>query len=99
MDPFGPFPERLTHYISYREFLVWTEKNRRLEYIAGHEYGQANLSGGESAHRVEIAKVSRAFLPLLGFVLALGRNFSPEEDRVWGQFVAVLSNGLWPSLR
>jgi len=98
MDPFGPIPERLTHYINYREFLVWPDNNRSLEYIAGHEYGQANLSGGESTHRVEVAKVSQAFLPLLGIVPALGSNFSPEEDRAGGQFVAILSNGLWQRL-
>jgi len=47
--------------------------------------------------RLSCASVEQNFLPTLGIVPILGRNFLPEEDRPNGPRVALISYGLWSS--
>jgi putative ABC transport system permease protein len=61
---------------------------------AAYTWTEATFSGDSLPERVEGAKVSLEFLPMLGARFALGRNFLPEEFRL-GQSVAILSYGFW----
>jgi putative ABC transport system permease protein len=56
-----------------------------------------NLTGLEQPERVIGMFVSANFLPVLGVAPAMGRGFSEREDRIGGQRVALLSDGLWHS--
>ena len=47
------------------------------------------------AQNVQAARISSNFLPVLGLQLALGRNFSEEEDREGGAAVAIVSDDFW----
>ena len=54
-----------------------------------------NLSGGGAPEQVRGVHVSEAYFRLFGVTPAIGRTFSPEEDRPGGLRVMVLTNGLW----
>lgn len=56
----------------------------------------ANLSvNGGHALQIEALRVSQSYFGTLGGIPALGRVFSPEEDRPGGGRTVVLSDGLW----
>jgi putative ABC transport system permease protein len=52
-------------------------------------------TGGNSARAVQAARISANFLSVLGLAPALGRNFTPEEDRPGGPPVVIISDDFW----
>lgn len=58
--------------------------------------GPATIVGADgSAERVGEVQVTEGFFPTLGVTPAMGRLFTPEEDRPGSDPVAILSDGLW----
>jgi putative ABC transport system permease protein len=55
----------------------------------------ANLTGDGEPERLDIARVTHSFQPVLGLHVALGRWFTKEEDAPNRNDVLVLSDGLW----
>jgi len=55
----------------------------------------SNLVSGGDPVRVNRINVSANFFPMLGVEPQLGRNFSPEEDRLGGPPLILLSDRLW----
>ena len=85
------------HSISMPIFLAWQRDSEMFEQFALLSWrGPATLSGvsGE-AERVRSAGVSTEFFAMLGVQPAIGRDFRPEEGRVGGAHVAILSDSLW----
>src|SRR3954447_21562821 len=54
-----------------------------------------NMSGGTEPERVTAKMMSANILPMLGVDPALGRVFTPEEDKPGGEPVAMISTYLW----
>lgn len=82
------------------DFGYWQERATAYESIGAYGYGTANLSGQslpglEAPERIATGRATQSFLRVLGVAPALGRFFSPEEDRPGGAPVAVLSHGAW----
>lgn len=61
-------------------------------YATGQEM---NLTGSGSPERLQASYLTAGVFPALGVEPALGRAFTPEEDRPGGDRVVVLSHGLW----
>jgi putative ABC transport system permease protein len=77
-------------------FLDWQQHSQTVDGIAQFEGGIRTLSGAGEPDRVDVGTISASFLPILGVQpLALGRNFSLEEDKPGAPRVAILSDGLW----
>jgi predicted permease len=57
--------------------------------------GNFNLTGDGEPERASVVRVSSNLLPMLGAKAEYGRLFTPENDRVGGPNVAVLSYGMW----
>lgn len=57
--------------------------------------GRVNLTSGDRPEQVGGIRVSANYFKLFGAAFALGRAFTPEEDRPGGPPVVVLSDGLW----
>ena len=53
------------------------------------------LTGADRPERLEGQRVSAGYFDVLGVVPALGRMFLPEDDRLGGPNVVVLSNAVW----
>jgi len=53
------------------------------------------LTGNGDPEQLNGQRVSASFLPTLGILPALGRNFTPEEDLPNGASVCIISHELW----
>jgi predicted permease len=57
--------------------------------------GNFNLTGDGEPERVGVVRVTSNLLPMLGANAAYGRLFTPDDGRLGGPNVAVLSYGMW----
>jgi predicted permease len=77
-------------------FFDYQAKNKVFEKMAAFTWWTFNLAEpGQPPDRVEGIVASADFFPTLGMPPALGRVFTPEEDRVGHSDVVVLSHGFW----
>ena len=82
--------------ISYPNFLDWQRTARSFEQMSAVMVAQGfDLTGPGTAEHVDGQALSSGFFHTLGVKLALGREFSPSEDRRGGARTAVISNRLW----
>jgi predicted permease len=82
-------------YLSYRDFMDWERGVPPFEKMAAYARRSFDLSSPGNPEHLEGSEVSSSFLSTLGVGLALGREFSTEEDRNGGAPVTVISNSLW----
>ena len=81
--------------VSPPEFFDLRNEAKSWEALGGWSMGGANLSAGGEPIRVTAAAVTGGLVEALGVGPALGRSFTPEEDRPSGPRVAMISDGLW----
>jgi putative ABC transport system permease protein len=78
------------------DFVAARTATRSFQQLAGfHTYSEDTLTGIGDPMRVTRAAVTSDFLPVLGVVPALGRNFYPDEDWSGSPNVLLLSDHLW----
>jgi putative ABC transport system permease protein len=78
-------------------YYVWRDNQKPFEALTSETGVSAcDLTERNPAH-LNCASVEANFLPTLGIVPALGRNFLPEEDRPNGPKAALISYDLWQS--
>ncbi len=88
-----PSFERMS--VSYLDYLDWKARSRAFSDMGCFRSESFNLTGGERAERLRGLMFTASLLPTLGIQPALGRNFTPEEDKQGGPPVAMISHGLW----
>jgi predicted permease len=81
--------------LSYRDFMDWERTAPPFEKMSAYAWRSFDLSSPGNPEHLEGREISSNFLSTLGVELALGREFSGEEDRNGGAPVAIISNGLW----
>jgi len=81
--------------LSYRDFMDWQRGAPPFEKMSAFAWRSFDLSSPGNPEHLEGREISSSFLSTLGVGLALGREFSTEEDRNGGTPVAIISNGLW----
>lgn len=87
------FPEDA---ISYPNFLDWQRSAHSFTQMAALMGSQSfNLTAPGTPEHLDGQRVSAGFFSTMGVTLALGREFSPQDDRQGGAPVAVISNRLW----
>ncbi|MGJ5819197.1 ABC transporter permease [Paludibaculum fermentans] len=91
------FPDGSGNSISIPKFTAWKANTPALQYISAfNNTGPGlNLTGGSTPEQVKGIHVSADYFQVFDAAPALGRVFSPEEDRPNGPKLAVLSHGLW----
>jgi putative ABC transport system permease protein len=82
-------------WVSPANFLDWAKGTRTFSRLAAFSGGSFNLTGAGEPERLDGQRVSATLFPLLGVEAAIGRTFSPDEDRGGAPRVAVLSHRLW----
>jgi putative ABC transport system permease protein len=102
-----PHPEQLTMVwatqplvdpspVSIADFLDWRAQATTFDGMAATEYAAFSLSSeGAKPEGLAGANVSGDFFPVLGIQPLYGRLLTPEDDRVGGARVAVVSASLW----
>ena len=81
--------------ISYPNFLDWQRENRTFDALAAYREDDFSITGTGEAEKVHANMVSADFFSILGVRLALGREFSRDEDRLGAAPVAVITSGFW----
>jgi putative ABC transport system permease protein len=71
------------------------QQNSSLSNIAAIDQASFNININSRPERVEAARVSPSFFPMLGIQPPLGRVFLPEEGQPGHGNVVLLSDGLW----
>jgi predicted permease len=78
------------------KFHFWREHSQSFEAMATHRgFGEVNIAGGNEPEYVPGRRVSVDFFRVLKVYPAIGRAFTPQEDRPGGDRVVILSDGLW----
>jgi len=86
---------RTTDMPSPHTLRVWTDLRDVFEDVSAHRLDSVPLMGTSEPEQISVGRVSETFFHLFGASLIAGRTFSPDEDRLNGPAVAVLSYGLW----
>lgn len=81
--------------VSYPNFQDFQDRNASLDGLGAYNYLSLNWTGAERPQVLRGARVSAGLFPSLGVDPARGRGFLPEEDRVGGRRVALLSHSFW----
>jgi putative ABC transport system permease protein len=79
-------------------FLDVRARNHTLAAAAEYNMQLTTVLGGSEPVRTRVAYVSGEFFKTLGVQPAIGRSFLPEEAKVGGHPVAVVSHGYWRRL-
>jgi putative ABC transport system permease protein len=90
-------PDRLVLGFNARsqDFLRWRDQSKAFESMAAFRFRTADFTGSGEPERLAVGVVSVELFATLGVAPAHGRAFTPEEDRVGGEPVVVLSDSLW----
>lgn len=81
--------------LSYPDYLDIRQEVEALEQVALWDWHPFNLRASGNAVFAGGARVTATFFETLGADPLVGRIFAPEEDRVGGSDVVLLSEGLW----
>jgi putative ABC transport system permease protein len=76
-------------------FRELADRSRTLETIAVARPWQPTLSGAAEPERLDGQRVSASYFAVLGVAPAIGRTFTPSDDRAGAPPVVVLSDALW----
>ena len=81
---------------SYPDYEDLREQNRTFTGLAAYASSKASAETGGQADRFVLTQVSPGFFSVLDVAPALGRVFSPDEERAGGP-LAIVSYGYWQS--
>ncbi len=81
--------------VSLPDFYDWRDQNQSFQSMAALRVVSLNLGGTDQPEKLAGAMVTADTFPLLGVSPLAGRVISPNEDRLGGELVVVLSHDLW----
>jgi putative ABC transport system permease protein len=84
--------------ISWPDFVDWRDRASSFQGFAAFHNSFFNLTGREEAVRLYDLDVTWNFFDVLGVKPALGRTFSPNDDRMGAPPTLVISNSIWQSV-
>src|SRR5215467_5591348 len=83
--------------VSYPNFIDWRAQSQSFEQLAAFRSGGVIFTGKYEPARLQAYVVSADLFALLRVKPLRGRVFLPEEDKVGGAPVVVVSHGFWQS--
>lgn len=90
-----PTDQRLERPVSYLNLQDWRARNRSFEDIAAYKRNAVSLVTEGDVERIQGARVTANFFPLLKVTPFRGRNFQVEEERRGSEPVAIISHDFW----
>jgi putative ABC transport system permease protein len=81
--------------VAYPNFIDWQHQQQSFSSLAAFRIEEWNLTGTSRPERVVGLQVSAGFFSALGVPPLRGRAFTADEDKIGGERVVVLSEGLW----
>jgi predicted permease len=95
VPPAKSFPGMTTFSVSPANFLDWQRQNTSFDDMAAYGGTIFNLGGTDRPDSLFGATVASSFFSILRAQPALGRTFSPDEDRPGQGHVVILSDQVW----
>jgi predicted permease len=80
---------------SYPNFQDWQRSARSFQQMTAFRQQGVDLTSPGTPSHLNSSQISLGFFSTLGVELALGREFTPQEDRHGGAPAAVISHRLW----
>jgi putative ABC transport system permease protein len=80
---------------SFPRYLDWRQHQRVFTDLGAWSPRGYTIAGGQGPERVPGAMASASFFKVVNAPPVIGRYFLDEEDRLGGERVAVISEGLW----
>jgi len=84
-----------TNDVSPANYLSWKEMSRSFAVMSAYAFSSSNLVGGGDPERLDGVSVTADIFDVLGVSPAIGRAFTPQDDRTGAPCVIVISDGLW----
>jgi putative ABC transport system permease protein len=84
--------------MAWRSFAEFRDKAQTLESIAAYLSRTADIEQADATLTVPGARVSHSYFTVLRVYPLLGRDFTPEDDKVGAPRTAILSYELWQQL-
>jgi predicted permease len=81
--------------VTYLNYLDWEKDNQSFAHLGLFRDESLFMTGVGEGERVRAYMISASFFPALGIQPSHGRLLRPEEDRIGGTPVAMISDGLW----
>src|ERR1700727_1316071 len=93
------FPDGDGSCVSFPKFTVWSEQPQVFQALTAYDFAGPgmNITGGDRPEQTKGIHASSGVFGVFGAPVAIGRTYTPEEDRPGAVHVAVISNGLWRS--
>jgi predicted permease len=88
-------PNFATGSISLPNFLDWERENHTFSGMAMSRGNIVNLTNRGEPEQLRIRYMTSDLFSVLGVSPLLGRTFAPNEDRIGGPPIALISEGLW----
>lgn len=89
------FGDGTTGRLGFQTISDFGRQSSTLAHLAAVRYWSPTLTDQSGAARLNGLAVSANWLDVMGVRLALGRGFTPEEDRPNATNVVLLDHGLW----
>ena len=80
---------------SVADFIALQEQQTHFEAVAGYTERTMAFSDGGTPERLNGRAISSRYFSLLGTSLALGRDFTDQDDRPGAPRAVIVSNGFW----
>src|SRR5688500_17255267 len=84
--------------MAWRSFAEFRDKAQTFESIAAYHHSNPDIEQVDRTVTVPGARVSHSYFRVLGVHPLLGRDFTPEDDRMGAPRTAILSYELWQQL-
>jgi len=84
--------------MAWRSFAEFRDRAQTLESIAAYINWNPDIEQADGTMRVQGARVSHSFFKVLAVHPLLGRDFTPEDDKVGAPPTAMLGYDLWQQL-
>jgi putative ABC transport system permease protein len=84
--------------VSALQYLDYSSQTGVFEAAAAFTQRGLNLTGVNAPQRLQTARVTASFFPLLGISPLIGHLFTADEDKFGNHHVALLSHSMWKRL-
>ena len=81
--------------VAFANFIDWQTENNVFEYISAFRFENPAFSAVGEPERILSMRASADIFPLLQARMAIGRPFTPDDDRPGAEPVVVLTNAFW----
>ena len=81
--------------IAWPRYEVIRRESQSFASVGISAFDNFTLTGNGDPEQLNGQRIDATFLPTLGVMPALGRNFTPDEDKPNGPAVCIISHELW----